>query len=898
MAKRIVAVEVGAKAAEYIDAFGRMKTATRELGSEADKLAEKREAFNRVGSSALIMGSAISAAVLMSIKAAIGWESAWTGVLKTVDGTPEQLARVEDGLRDMTSEVSASHEEIAAVAEAAGQLGVSTENIVSFTRTMIDLGETTNLTSDEAATTLARFMNIMGTAQGQVSNLGSAVVGLGNNYATTEAEILAMSLRLAGAGKQIGLSEGDVLGLATALSSVGIEAEAGGSAFSKVMIDIAASVEANDDRLRMFADTAGVSADEFAAKWRSAPSEALALFVQGLANAESQGSSTLGILAELGITEVRMRDALLRSASASDVFTAAMQQGNSEFEANNALTAEAEKRYGTVEAKLKIAGNAVRDAAIDFGDVFLPAVAGSAEAVAGLADFLGGLPDPVQGLIAVLGGAAGVVLTVGGAALLAVPQIASFKVAMDTLGLSMKAFTLGGLGAVGALTALVAIVGAVAAEQAAARARAEAYADTLSAGTRKITDATRDLIAENVTASGSFLWLTTDSLATNAEKIGVSVETLTDAIAGNSAALNEVNAAVEQAIADGEKFGETNIEAHDAAVTLKQGLEQQIGALKDAADIARQKEEADKRATAEAEAHADALTDLTGAADDTTFAIDDTADAVRSLGDAMLDSRGSARDYYDALDELTSSLEENGNTLDITTEAGRSNEAAIDNIVQRTKEWSAAVLEQTGDQAQANQVVADGRQKLIEMLAQFGITGQAAEDYVNSLGLIPENVDTAVELNGIDTAEAELANLTRTRAVRVVVNATGAPSYLLNGPYASADGNLFDHQQQMIRAFANGGMETGIYPGRPGGLLKFAEEETKWEAFISGKPGQEERNRQITLDAAQRLGMSVGNTTNVTNNNWTMPVVAEPGVPITVQAVKLVRRLESRRVGR
>src|SRR3546814_585183 len=147
---------------------------------------------------------------------------------------------------------------------------------------MIDLGETTNLSANDAATSLARFMNIMGTSQDQVSNLGSAIVGLGNNYATTESEILEMSLRLAGAGKQIGLTEGDVLGLATALSSVGIEAEAGGSAMSKVMIDIAASVDEGGARVEMFAKVAGMSADDFSAKWRTAPSEALAAFVKGL----------------------------------------------------------------------------------------------------------------------------------------------------------------------------------------------------------------------------------------------------------------------------------------------------------------------------------------------------------------------------------------------------------------------------------------------------------------------------------------------------------------------------------------------------------------------------------------------------------------------------------------
>ena len=68
--------------------------------------------------------------------------------------------------------------------------------------------------------------------------LGSTVVDLGNNFATTEAEIVAMALRLAGAGDLIGLTEAQILGICHALTSVGVNAEAGGTAFSRIFTDI------------------------------------------------------------------------------------------------------------------------------------------------------------------------------------------------------------------------------------------------------------------------------------------------------------------------------------------------------------------------------------------------------------------------------------------------------------------------------------------------------------------------------------------------------------------------------------------------------------------------------------------------------------------------------------
>lgn len=417
------------------------KKQTREQQAAERSARDLASAQQEVGTALAGVGAAMVAVTGLAVKSAIDWESAWAGVTKTVDGTPEQLTAIQQGLRDMTAELPSSHEELAAVAEAAGQLGIQTDSIIGFTKTMIDLGETTNLSSDEAATSLARFMNIMGTAQGDVSRLGSAVVGLGNNYATTEAEIVAMAMRLAGAGKQVGLTEGEVLGLATALSSVGIEAEAGGSAVSTVMVNIASAVESGGESLAAFASASGLSAADFAKKWKTAPAEALKLFIQGLANAEAQGKSTLGMLADLGIKELRQRDALLRASAATDVFTEAMAQGNAEFEANNALTDEATKRYETTAAQLSMMKNQVVDAAISMGSSFLPVLGDVADAVSTVAGVVAGLPAPVHDAVGVLGLGAGAVALFGGAMLLAIPKIVAFNEARQVLTTRMPRTT-------------------------------------------------------------------------------------------------------------------------------------------------------------------------------------------------------------------------------------------------------------------------------------------------------------------------------------------------------------------------------------------------------------------------------------------------------------------------
>ena len=163
----------------------------------------------------------ILAAGFAVFKTASDFETAFAGTAKTFSGTTEQLADLREGIRDMAKEIPASTTEIAGVAEAAGQLGVQTEKIEGFTKTMIDLGVATNLSSDQAATAFARLANITGMSQDDFDKLGSSTVALGNSMATTEKEISEMSLRLAAQGSLVGLSESQILALAGSMSSLG-----------------------------------------------------------------------------------------------------------------------------------------------------------------------------------------------------------------------------------------------------------------------------------------------------------------------------------------------------------------------------------------------------------------------------------------------------------------------------------------------------------------------------------------------------------------------------------------------------------------------------------------------------------------------------------------------------
>ena len=316
----------------------------------------------------------ITALGTAAVKASIDYEYAFADVRKTVDATEEEYNALSDSVKKMSTEVAASAEDIAEVMSIAGQLGIENEHLAEFTRTMIDLGNSTNLVAADAASEAARFANIMGMSQGQFQNLGSALVDLGNNYATTESEILAMSMRLAGAGKQVGLSEAQILGFATALSSVGIEAQMGGSAFSKALVKMEVASATGGDALEDFAKVSGMTAKQFKALWDSDPAAAFQSFIVGLSKMDEEGESAIATLEEIGIKEVRLRDTLLRSTNATELFSRAQETANRAWRENAALTNEANKRYATTKSRLTNLKNTALMFARQIGDDLNPTI--------------------------------------------------------------------------------------------------------------------------------------------------------------------------------------------------------------------------------------------------------------------------------------------------------------------------------------------------------------------------------------------------------------------------------------------------------------------------------------------------------------------------------------------
>lgn len=472
---------------EFRTTFARARS---ELGDTADS-AESfgSRATQAVDAVSSVLAAAGISAALKEIKegfdecvqASMDFESAITGVAKTADLTDEELADMSDAIKAMSTEIPASTTEIAAVAEAAGQLGIQKDALLDFTRVMTMLGTATNMTAEDAATALARFANITGMSADNYDRLGAVIVDLGNNFATTESEITQMGTRLASGGRLAGLTEPQIMALAAAMSSVGIEAEAGGTAMTQTLNAIEKAVATGEDSLQSFADVAGMSADSFAEMWNTDALGALTAFIRGLGNLDEQGESAVLVLEDLGLTGIRQSNMLKSLALAADQMDSAVQTANTAWDENIALTNEANKRYATTQSKLDMMQNAYNNLKVAVGDAFTPALRDAYDAGT---DVLNVLSEFVQENPALVKGVATFTGVVGGAtvALTAYAAISKVIKALDI------ATTFGGMAGpiMLGVTAVAALAGGIV-------AMADAAEDRAAPSVKELTEAARDM---------------------------------------------------------------------------------------------------------------------------------------------------------------------------------------------------------------------------------------------------------------------------------------------------------------------------------------------------------------------------------------------------------------------
>lgn len=424
-------------------------------------ITDNRAGFQALGGTLTAIGGAITGSLGLSAKAAIDFESAFAGVRKTVDASEPEFKALREQFLKMSTEIPVSVTELAKLGEVAGQLGIKKENIASFARVIADLGISSNLAGEEGATMLAQFGNIVGLDQSQYSNLASSIVFLGNSGASTEKDIAAMGLRLAAAGDTAGLSAPQILGVAAALADVGLEAEAGGTAFSQLLIKMQKATKEGGDSLKAFSDVTKLVGVDFKKTFEQDASKALTAFLKGVDQLNKSGANTFGILEGMGVEGIRLTDAIIRASNANDKFEGSIRNSSKAFQENTALSKEAAERYKTVESQLAILGNTITALAVRIGEAVLPAIQKFVDLarpiIATVTEWATANPTLTASIVAV-GGAIGGLMLAFGPLVFALPTLVEsfglMKVAVVALGPAFTSVSVAAGGAAGALTTL------------------------------------------------------------------------------------------------------------------------------------------------------------------------------------------------------------------------------------------------------------------------------------------------------------------------------------------------------------------------------------------------------------------------------------------------------------
>lgn len=388
--------------------------------------------------------TALAAGGVASAKFAIDFEDSFAGVKKTVDATPEQLSKIKQGIIDLSTTgidgrgaIPQTTTELNELAAAGGQLGISQENIIDFTEVMAQMGSATNLVGEEGAATLARFQNVMGVGQNEIRNIGSAIVDLGNHSATTESEIAAMALRMGKYGSSVRMSAADVLGYSAALSSLGIEAQMGGSAIGRTWLSIETAVASGGEGLTKFAKYSGKSAEEFKKQWNTDSSGAFNGLLKGLQSAENLTVA----LDDLGINNTQDIQAMMALVNGYDLVTESVNRSNTAYKENTALQEEFNAKNETTASKLANTKNNIIEAARSIGETMLPSIQ---DASTKLSDFAKGLSQMSDEQKKVVVNTGATVIAIGAISKVSAGAIKGVGGMVEAVGNIKKAFSAGG----------------------------------------------------------------------------------------------------------------------------------------------------------------------------------------------------------------------------------------------------------------------------------------------------------------------------------------------------------------------------------------------------------------------------------------------------------------------
>lgn len=861
MADRVTKVTLTAQVAQYVAGMEKAAKATKDTGSAAEKLAQQKASFEKVGQAALAVGALAAAGVGLAVAKFAEFDKAMSSVQAATHESSENMGLLRAAALDFGASTAYTATEAAGAIEELSKAGLTTADILSGGLAgALDLaaaGELGVAEAAEIASIALKQFNLAGADVPHVADLLAAGAGKAvGSVGDLSAALNQVGLVANGAGHSIE----DTTGVLAAFADAGLLGSDAGTSLKAALI----ALQAPTDKARDVMEKYNLSFYDANGKMRSFDEIAgqLKTKLGGLTD-ETRNAALAQIF---GNDALRVAN-VLYDEGADGIRKYITQTNDAGYAAETARI-----RMDNLAGDVEKLGGAFDTAFIKTGSGANDSLRTLVQGVTGLVDAVGSLPEPVLGLGLAAGGIVAAVGLVGGAALLAVPKIAEFKAALTTLNVSGAGVARGLGGVTGALVVAGAAFAVFAERQADATGVASQLESTLDAQTGAITDNTRALVAKELADRGVF---------EAGKMVGLSSKEITDAVLEQGSALDEVKAkfAGQNNIVD--FFNGSGIAAGNAG--------RQLDILADGVPRARQNlEDQASAADVSAQSTEDAATAYQNAADkagELESNLRDLIDAVNEANGVGQDAVSSNAKYQEALAGITGEVdrqkeafiqlqrdayeEANGTlegfvgtldgftlSLDQSTASGSANAAMLSGVAadaQKAAEAQYAVDLTTMSAKEATDkfigTLATSRQAMIDGATEAGYNADEVHKLADEVFALPDQAAIDIIAN---TAEAQR----RLDAIASsVASFQGSGLNVTAYVRQNADGGMYAYADGGVQEYASGGFASGIYSGRSGGIHKFAEPETRWEAYVSGKPGQEARNKAILWEAGDRLGM-------------------------------------------
>lgn len=755
MSDRSVSVKLDLSVAGFLTGVERAKLATKDFANDATKSAKEHgQAWEKVGKASMLTGGVILAGVGMAVKAYADFDASMSQVQAGTGAAGKSLDALRAAAIKAGADTQYSATEAADAITAMGKAGVSTKDILNgglngalalAAAGQLDVGKAAEI----AATSMVQF-------------------GLSGKDIPHIADLLA-----AGAGK----SMGSVEDLSGALKYAGVVATGAGW-----------SIEETTGVLAEFAQ-AGIGGEQAGTSLRG-----VIMALEGPSAIAAKAMENLGInmydtnghflkaapLAQLLKDKLGPLDEATRNAAMAQIFgneqitaarvlyeggAGAVDKWTKSVDSAGFASQQAALLTDNLSGDIERLGGSMSSVLIQSGSATNGMLRTMTQELQGVVDLYGSLPVPVQQGATVLATVAGAAALVTGGLIVLAPRIAATKLALAGMGRTGEMLSTGMskagsaskmLG--GPLIIATAALGYFAKQAQESKGRVDAMADSLDAQSGAVTDNTRAWVNKNLSDSGAL---------GEANRLGISVKDVTDAVLGNAAALARVTTAVDTYTASLPNNRAGMLQAAETHHLLSNAISGGNEELNKGIAKTQLLADANAAGGSAAAGAADKTGMLTGAqqalktsTEDAKKAIDDEVASMQSAGLVVLSTRDARRQMIEAINAGSDAVKKNGQTLDINTQKGRDNQVALDGVAGKALSLADSIYKETGSEEAMRASLVTSRASLVTSAQHFGMTKDQANRYADSVLKIPAAASTTVNANTAP-ASAKLAALQR-----------------------------------------------------------------------------------------------------------------------------------------